>query len=505
MDLLSVIRRWRHRDGLPIREIKRRTGLSRNTIRKYLASDVVEPKYPARKSVSKLDPYAEVLSSWLTRESKRSRKRRRNLKQLHRDLVALGFDGSYDRVAAFARDWRQRERERANLASRGAYVPLSFAPGEAFQFDWSEDWLVVGRKKVKLQIAHTKLCHSRAFHLRAYLTQTHEMLFDAHNHAFRVLGGVPERGIYDNMKTAVDKVGRGKERLVNARFRAMVSHFLFEAEFCNPASGWEKGQVEKNVQDARHRLLQDAPAFRDLAEVNAWLEARCIALWHEIAHPEQAHRTVAEVHADEQGALMAMPPPFDGFIEVTKRVSPTCLIVFERNRYSVPAAFANRVVSLRAYAERIVLVAEAEVVAAHERVFSRDHNSPGVTIYDWRHYLAVVQRKPGALRNGAPFTELPTSFRRLQAVLMQRDGGDREMADILALVLHHDERLVEQAVSEAIASDVISKTHILNRLSRLLDTPLPAAFTPPPALALREEPVANTERYDALRGARHVS
>ena len=112
MDLLSVIRRWHHREGLPIREIKRRTGLSRITIRKYLASDIVEPKYPARKSASKLDPYAEMLSSWLSREAKHNRKRRRNLKQLHRDLVALGYDGSYDRVACFARDWRQRERER---------------------------------------------------------------------------------------------------------------------------------------------------------------------------------------------------------------------------------------------------------------------------------------------------------------------------------------------------------------------------------------------------------
>jgi hypothetical protein len=138
-------------------------------------------------------------------------------------------------------------------------------------------------------------------------------------------------------------------------------------------------------------------------------------------------------------------------------------------------------------------------------VFNRDHNSKSVTIYDWRHYLAVVQRKPGALRNGAPFAELPASFKRLQSVLMPREGGDREMADILALVLHRDEQLVEQAVREAIETDVISKTHILNRLSRLLDTPRPAAFTPPPALTLREEPIANTERYDALRGARHVS
>ena len=499
VDLLSVVRPWHGREGLSIREIQKRTGLSRITIRKYLASGVTDPKYPARKSVSKLDPYAETLLSWLKRESGRNRKRRRNLKQLYRDLAALGYAGSYDRVAAFARDWRQREREKANRAGRGTFVPLVFAPGEAFQFDWSEDWARVGPRQMKLQVAHFKLSHSRAFMLRAYPLQTHEMLFDAHNHCFRALGGIPERGIYDNMKTAVDKVGRGKQRKVNARFRAMVSHFLFEAEFCNPAAGWEKGQVEKNVRDARHRIWQEAPAFPDLAALNVWLERRCQALWHEIRHPEQPQRTVAEVFEDERAALMAMPPPFDGFVELTKHVSPTCLIVFERNRYSVPAAFANRVISLRVYADRLVIVAEANVVAAHVRIFNRDHNSHGNTVYDWRHYLAVVQRKPGALRNGAPFAELPKSFRRLQSVLLKREGGDREMADILALVLHHDEKLVEQAVTDAIDSGIISKTHILNRLSRLLDAPQPARLDPPPALALNDEPVANTERYDHLR------
>jgi len=223
-----------------------------------------------------------------------------------------------------------------------------------------------------------------------------------------------------------------------------------------------------------------------------------------VLHPEQSGRTVTEVFDDERGALMAMPPPLDGFVELTKRVTPACLIVFERNRYSVPAAFANRVVSMRAYADRIVLVAEAEVIAEHVRVFNRDHNSKGTTIYDWCHYLAVVQRKPGALRNGAPFAELPKSFKRLRSVLRQRDGGDREMADILALVLHHDEKLVEQAVREAITSGVISKTHILNRLSRLLDTPPPAALASPPALSLSDEPIANTERYDDLRGNYYV-
>lgn len=259
MALLSVIRRWHYRDHLSIREIAKRTGLSRNTVRKYLRSDTVEPQFKVPERPSKLDPFVERLTAWLRREMGRSRKQKRTIKQLYADLVSLGFDGSYGRVAAFARGWRDDYRRQQQMSGKGTFVPLSFAPGEAFQFDWSEDWAIIDGVRTKLQVAHFKLSYSRAFFVRAYLLQTHEMLFDAHNHAFRVLGGVPRRGIYDNMRTAVDKVGRGKDRTVNARFLTMVSHYLYEAEFCNPAAGWEKGQVEKNVQDARHRLWQPVP------------------------------------------------------------------------------------------------------------------------------------------------------------------------------------------------------------------------------------------------------
>lgn len=240
---LSVIRRWVLREQLSIREIARRTGLSRNTIRKYLRAGEAEPHYAKRVSPSKLDPFALKLAGWLKTEAGRSRKQRRTVKQMYVDLQALGYGGSYNRVAAFARLWHEQRLVAQQTTGRGTFVPLTFGPGEAFQFDWSEDWAVLAGVRTKLQVAHFKLSHSRAFYLRAYPLQTHEMLFDAHNHAFVVLGGVPRRGIYDNMRTAVDRVRRGKERDVNARFAAMVSHFLFEAEFCNPASGWEKGQV----------------------------------------------------------------------------------------------------------------------------------------------------------------------------------------------------------------------------------------------------------------------
>ncbi len=413
MALLSVIRRWALRDQLSIREIARRTGLSRNTIRKYLRSGTVGPTFRVPERPSKLDPYADQLSAWLKTEAGKSRKVRRTLKQIHADLVALGYEGSYGRVAAFARKWKAGRQREQQTAGRGVFVPLVFQPGEAFQFDWSEDWAALVGENTKLQVAHIKLSHSRAFLLRAYLLQTHEMLFDAHWHAFRVFGGVPGRGIYDNMKTAVDRVGSGKARQVNARFLAMASHYLFEPEFCNPAAGWEKGQVEKNVLDTRRLILQLMPDFPDLAALNAWLERRCIEQWERTPHGTLPG-TVAEVWRAEKSALMPTPPAFDGFVEQSKRVSPTCLISFERNRYSVPASFANRPVSLRIYPDRLVVAAEGRIVCEHARVIQRAHKLPPRTIYDWRHYLAVIQRKPGALRNGAPFAELPEAFRALQ-------------------------------------------------------------------------------------------
>ena len=187
-----------------------------------------------------------------------------------------------------------------------------------------------------------------------------------------MFGGVPGRGIYDNMKTAVDRVGRGKERQVNARFLAMASHYVFEPEFCNPAAGWEKGQVEKNVQDSRHRLWQPMPEFPDIAALNVWLERRCMELWHEISHGALPG-SVADVWAVEQAALMPLPPAFDSFVEHSKRVSPTCLISFERNRYSVPASFANLPVSLRVYPDRLVVAAEGNILCEHGRVIQRSH------------------------------------------------------------------------------------------------------------------------------------
>src|SRR5450830_1305684 len=491
---LGIIRRMYYRDGLSLSEIERRTGLTRKTVRGWLkAVEGTEPNYKRRTSVNtKIAPYAAQLTKALEMDARRLKRDRRTALKLFGELQLSGFDGDYSRVTEFIRHWRLD----GGYAIVKAFVPLHFELGEAFQFDWSEEHLLIGGVWRKIMAAHLKLCASRAFVLQAYPTQSHEMLFDAHTCAFTALGGITRRGIYDNMKTAVDKVKKGKLRTVNRRFSAMASHYLFDPDFCNVASGWEKGVVEKNVQDSRRRIWIEAQTrqFGSFTELNAWLGERCRALWAELRHPEYEALSVADMLEQEQAQLMPMPTPFDGYVEKPARVSSTCLVSVQRNRYSVPCELAGQAVSTRLYPTRVCVVAGDMLVAAHDRIVDRNK-----VCYDWQHYIPLVQRKPGALRNGAPFTDLPTPLQRLRQGLMRRAGGDRVMARVLAAVPIAGLSEVLVAVELVIESGVLSAEHVENVLARLNAAPAPERVET--SLELKEVPVANTSRYDSLREA----
>jgi transposase len=496
VSMLAKIRRMRLREGLPIREISRRTGLSKNTVKQWLRREgVTEPKYPKRTTKSVLDPWTQHLEAALRTDEHRPARDRRTAKALFEQIRAMGYGGSYPRVVVWVRRWREQQ---ANAPRRAAFVPMSFELGDAFQFDWSCEYVFVGGLRRRLEVAHTKLASSRAFWLTAYPSQSHEMLFDAHARAFAAFGGVPRRGIYDNMKTAVDKVGIGKARTVNIRFQAMCSHYLFETEFCNPASGWEKGVVEKNVQDRRRQIWREAAERRwsDLDALNTWLAERCRQSWDESAHPEWPALTVAEVWQDEQARLMPCPKPFDGYVEHQVRVSATSLIHFQRNRYSVPTRHVNDILSLRVYPQQLVLVADGIEVARHTRSFEREQ-----TFYDWQHYIDLVETKPGALRNGAPFKTMPEVLQTLQRHLLRHAGGDRVMTQVLAAVPVHGLDAVLVAAEMALEAGRPSAEHVLNVLARLKEGV--AALEPIEGVpTLRQEPRADVQRYDSLREAR---
>ncbi len=483
MEMMGKIRRMYFRDKLSLHEIAKRTGLSRNTIRKWVrAPETKPPVYQRREVFNKLSPFHETLEQALRADAFRAKQNRRTAKALLSMIRAQGYDGGYSQLTAFIRHWRGEQGKAVR-----AFVPLAFALGEAFQFDWSEEGMLIGGIFRRIQVSHMKLCASRAFWLVAYPSQGHEMLFDAHTRSFAALGGVPRRGIYDNMKTAVDKVSKGKGRTVNARFTVMCSHYLFDPDFCNVASGWEKGIVEKNVQDSRRRIWLDARAntFHSFEALNAWLAQRCRALWQELVHPQYNGLTVAEVLELERVEMMPMPTAFDGYVERTVRVSSTCLISVARNRYSVPCERVGQWVSSRLYPSRIVVIADDGVIASHERLFDRDQVS-----YDWQHYLPLIERKPGALRNGAPFADLPKPLRLLRRGLRRHLHGDRIMTQVLAAVPIAGLDAVLVAVELVLESGSLSADHILNVIARLTSTEVPPSVET--HLQLKVAPIANT-------------
>ena len=191
----------------------------------------------------RIDPWRDQLDALLLANEGKAARERLTLIRVFEELRGLGYEGSYDAVRRYAKAWRiARGAETAQ-----AYVPLNFAPGEAYQFDWSYEVVLINGTTVTVKVAHVRLCHSRMLFVRAYPRETQEMVFDAHNRAFAFFKGTCTRGIYDNMKTAVETVFIGKDRKFNRRFLRMCSHYLIEPTACTPAAGWEKGQVENQV------------------------------------------------------------------------------------------------------------------------------------------------------------------------------------------------------------------------------------------------------------------
>ncbi len=343
---------------------------------------------------------------------------------------------------------------------------------------------------------HKRLAHSRQMFLAAYPRESQERVFDAHNRAFAFFGGVPVRMIYDNPKTIVDAVFTGKARQFNRRFLALASHYLFEPVACTPASGWEKEQVENQVGNVREWLFAPILRFDTLVELNAWLETRCTELAQR-PHPTWKEHPIAEVFAGEQPCLRPITASFDGYVEQTNRVSSTCLVSHDRNRYSVPAEHAGQRVSVRADAHRIRVVTEGRLVAEHARHFGRER-----LILDPWHYLPVLEKKPGALRNGAPFQDwaLPAAIGAVKDKRLRSPQGDRAFVEVLLAIQSHGADMVTVACELAPEEGAVSALVILNHMHRLLSPAKPEPNTVSTALMPAIEPVADCTRYDSLRG-----
>ncbi len=493
VDTIARVRRAYYVQKWSMKKIVRELHVSRNTVRKILRSDETDFSYEReRQPMPRIGPWQGQLEQFLSSNANKSSRERLTLIRIFEELRGLGYEGGYDAVRRFAKGWLQNR----GAVTAEAYVPLDYAPGEAYQFDWSHEIVVISGVTVTVKVAHVRLCHSRMMFARAYMRESQEMVFDAHDRAFAFFKGACTRGIYDNMKTAVEAVFTGKERHYNRRFLQMCSHYLVQPVACTPASGWEKGQVENQVGLVRERFFTPRLRVKSLDELNAWLLDKCVAYAKAHRHVEETDKTIWEMFEAERPHLIPYLGPFDGFHSVPASVSKTCTVRFDSNKYSVLATAVGRPVDVHAYAERIVIRQDGVVVGEHTRAFGR-----GQTVYDPWHYVPVLARKPGALRNGAPFKDwvLPPAMAAIRRKLKGSDDGDRQMVQILSCVPDDGLQAVEAACREAVDQGVHSAPVVINILARRRDPTPPPLLLTPTALRLTHEPVADCARYDSLR------
>ena len=491
METVMKLRRQILVDGKSIRAVSRETGLSRNTLRKYLKDDN-PPSYNRISPPPKrcLKDFEEVLREWYDYDLKRAKRERRTAKRLYEQLLLEGYQGSYSPVCRIIKQFKQDQD-----TTHDAFIPLYFEAGDALQFDWSEEVVVLGGIERRIKVAHFRLCHSRKPFIVAYPRETQEMLLDAFVQAFAFYQGLPRRILIDNPKTMVIRIGSGKARDFHPRFMSLMNHYVVEPVACTPAAGWEKGQVESQVGTLRDQLFKPQLRFDDLSALNTYLLACCHSQGGK-PHPQEKDQTIDQVFESEQPSLRALGRPFDGYIERETKVSSTCLVRYDNNHYSVPSSYAKQRISLRAYAHRIVLVANQQVIATHERSFNRHE----YRFEPW-HYVPILKRKPGALRNGAPFAQwaLPDALLQMKTLYLKRMGGDREFVDLLYLIQDYDMDTVTTACELALEDKTTQLAAVINLIHRLTEPdidPLPVSQHYP---QLEVAPEADCQRYEQLR------
>ena len=495
VETIAKIRRAFFVHEKPIKVICRELRVSRKVVRKVIRSEATEFRYErSTQPLPRIGPWRERIEPLLLANELKAPRERLTLIRVFEELRRLGYEGSYDAVRRYAKGWRREH----GATTAEAYVPLSFAPSEAYQFDWSHEIVRINGVTVMVKVAHVRLCYSRMLFVRAYPRETQEMVFDAHDRAFAFFQGTCTRGIYDNTKTVVETVFVGKERQFNRRFLRMCSHYLIEPVACTPAAGWEKGQVENQVGLVRERFFTPRLRVSNYEELNALLLDHCVAYAKAHKHPEISARTIWQVFEAERAHLVPIAGRFDGFHAITAAVSKTCLVRFDNNKYSVSSRAVGRPVEVQAYAGRIVIRQDGVIVGEHVRCFGR-----GQCLYDPWHYVPVLARKPGALRNGAPFKDwvLPANLEQVRCKLKAAADGDRQMVAILSAVLTDGLPAVEGACAEALNQGVYSADVVLNILARKRDPGPAASILTPEALRLRHAPVADCARYDRLRRA----
>jgi len=475
MDQWLEIRRRVLREGVSKRQILRETGMHWQTLQKILGHSV-PPGYQRAVPVAqpKIGPYLEKIAQILKADKEQHHKQRHTAKKIWEELQKAGFTGQYTIVKDAVRELKRHGQE--------VFMPLVHRPGEA-QVDFGEALVKMAGVLRKVAFFALALPYSDALFVMAFPRECTETFWEGHVQAFAFVGGVPRRISYDNTKVCVAKIIGPRERELTEGFKQLLSHYLFAHHFCLVRRANEKGVVEGVVKFARLNFFVPVPQVRDFAELNAGLRERCQAdldrrLW---GQPQTKRQLLRE----EQAAFGPLPAaPFPACRVQGTIANSEALVRFDCNDYSVPVAYAHHPVVAKGYADRVVIGCRQQVIAEHARCWEKERS-----IFEPRHYLGLLERKPGSLDWALPLAQwdLPECLRVLRRRLEQeREDGTREYIRVLRLLEKHS----LEALSVAVERGLTLRAHTRDAIAQFL---IPA------------EPWAQTTfRLDGREHLRHV-
>lgn len=501
VELFEQIRRDREREGLSIRALAERHGVHRRTVRQALAAALPPPrKAPEGRPAPRLGPYRPLIDQWLRADREAPRKQRHTAKRIWQ---RLRDEQGAEVAERTVRDYVRRRRRELGEPVDEVYVPQVHEPGIEAEVDWGEAIVEIAGQRRKVYLFLMRACYSGAAFVIAFERETQQAFLEAHVEAFRFFGGVFQLVRYDNLRSAVAKVLRGRRRVEQDRFVALRSHYLYESAFTRRGKegAHEKGGVEAEVGRFRRRHLVPVPSVASLKELNDRLEDACFAeLERRIAGRSE---TVGEALRIDGRALRALPlEDFDAAEQATPRVDQKALVTIRQNRYSVPVALVGLRVAARIGARAIVISHGGREVARHPRLQGRFQVAARLD-----DYLELLQRKPGALKGSLPLAQerkrgrWPSAFDELWRALEDRYGASeaaRQMVDVLLLCREHGPARVELAVRGALAAgahDGRAVALLARRSERPAQLPL---FELPERLRASERPEPTLGDYDTF-------
>lgn len=490
VELKEMIRREHLIKGKSIRQIARELKHSRKTIRKAIMDPGI-PAYTRKEPVAKpvIGPYLAIIKQWLEEDRSRPVKQRHTAKRIYDRLKEeYGFPGGERTVRREVSLLREKIPE--------SHVPQTYRPGDGATFDFGEAQVLMNGLEKKVHLACMRLDYSSKFFVCALPSERSEGLYASHIDAFEYLEGVPERIRYDNMKQAVGKILKGKNRQEQSLWVAFRSHFLFEADYCTPGKGQEKGGVENLVGYVRRNFLVPMPEVADFAELNAYLLGCCE---RDAGERNRWGNTVHELWLEEKEKLRPLPKNMpEACVPVAAKVNRRQMVRFANNWYSVPPHYVGKSVIVKAFVFQIAIALADTVIAVHERSYDRDEE-----VLDPHHYLPVLLRKPGAFDRATPILTwpLPPVYDTYRRRLKERHEGSRgvkEYIRILMLLKDHPVDEVTAAVEKTLSYGISSYDGVINLLSQAHQS-LPETVS----LRVNSPPVLpNTvDQFDLLLGA----